>query len=40
MFVALTIDEQGMAKTAERKLAVAQRIFDIVVPRHGCCRAT
>ena len=34
-FVALTIDEDGMAKTAERKLAVAQRIYDIVVNRHG-----
>jgi 5-methyltetrahydrofolate--homocysteine methyltransferase len=28
--VALTIDESGMAKTAERKLAVARRIHDIV----------
>jgi 5-methyltetrahydrofolate--homocysteine methyltransferase len=35
MFVALTIDEEGMAKTAERKLAVAKRIHDIVVKRHG-----
>ncbi len=35
MFVALTIDEEGMAKTAEHKLAVAQRIHDIVVNRHG-----
>ncbi|GDY03714.1 5-methyltetrahydrofolate--homocysteine methyltransferase [Planctomycetota bacterium] len=35
MFVALTIDEDGMAKTAERKLEVAQRIYDIVVNRHG-----
>ena len=35
MFVALTIDEDGMAKTAEHKLAVAQRIHDIVVDRHG-----
>ncbi len=35
MFVALTIDEEGMAKTADRKLAVARRIFDIVVNRHG-----
>ncbi|MBM4063146.1 MAG: methionine synthase, partial [Planctomycetes bacterium] len=35
MFVALTIDEEGMAKTAERKLAVAQRLYDIVVNRHG-----
>jgi 5-methyltetrahydrofolate--homocysteine methyltransferase len=35
MFVALTIDEEGMAKTAERKLEVARRIYDIVVNRHG-----
>ena len=35
MFVALTIDEEGMAKTADRKLAVAKRIHDIVVHRHG-----
>ncbi|MCC6670982.1 MAG: methionine synthase [Planctomycetes bacterium] len=34
-FVALTIDEEGMAKTAERKLEVARRIYDIVVHRHG-----
>lgn len=27
--VALTIDEEGMAKTAERKLEVARRIYDI-----------
>jgi 5-methyltetrahydrofolate--homocysteine methyltransferase len=33
--VALTIDEEGMAKTAERKLAVAKRIHDIVVGRWG-----
>ena len=31
--IALTIDEQGMAKTAERKLAVARRIHDIVTRR-------
>ena len=35
MFVALTIDEDGMAKTADQKLAVARRIHDIVVDRHG-----
>ena len=35
MFVALTIDEEGMAKTADRKLAVAKRIHDICVHRHG-----
>ena len=29
--ICLTIDEQGMAKTAERKLEIARRIFDIAV---------
>jgi len=29
--IALTIDEQGMAKTADRKLAVARRIYDLAV---------
>jgi 5-methyltetrahydrofolate--homocysteine methyltransferase len=33
--VALTIDEQGMAKTAERKLEIATRIRDIVVDEYG-----
>jgi 5-methyltetrahydrofolate--homocysteine methyltransferase len=33
--VALTIDEEGMAKTAERKLAVAQRIFEIATNEYG-----
>jgi 5-methyltetrahydrofolate--homocysteine methyltransferase len=33
--VALTIDEEGMAKTAERKLAVARKIHDIVVGEYG-----
>jgi len=33
--VALTIDESGMAKTAQRKLEVAQRIHDLLVTRHG-----
>jgi len=33
--IALTIDEEGMAKTAERKLAVAERLFDLAVNRHG-----
>jgi 5-methyltetrahydrofolate--homocysteine methyltransferase len=33
--VALTIDESGMAKTAERKAAVAQRIYDIAVGEYG-----
>jgi 5-methyltetrahydrofolate--homocysteine methyltransferase len=33
--VALTIDEVGMAKTAERKLEIAERIYDIVVNEYG-----
>ena len=33
--VALTIDEQGMAKTAARKLEVARAIFDIAVGEYG-----
>jgi 5-methyltetrahydrofolate--homocysteine methyltransferase len=33
--VALTIDETGMAKTADRKLEVARRIHDIVVGEYG-----
>ncbi len=33
--VALTIDESGMAKTAERKLEVARRIYDIVTGEYG-----
>ncbi len=33
--VALTIDESGMAKTAQRKLEVARRIYDIVVDEYG-----
>jgi len=33
--VALTIDESGMAKTAQRKLDVARRIYDIVVGEYG-----
>ena len=33
--LALTIDEAGMAKTAERKLEIAQRIYDIAVDEHG-----
>jgi 5-methyltetrahydrofolate--homocysteine methyltransferase len=33
--VALTIDEQGMAKTAARKLEVARRIHDICVHEFG-----
>ena len=33
--VALTIDETGMAKSAERKLEIARRIRDIVVGEYG-----
>ena len=33
--VALTIDETGMAKTAQRKLEIATRIRDIVVDEYG-----
>ncbi len=33
--VALTIDREGMAKTADRKLEVAKRIHDIVVDEYG-----
>jgi 5-methyltetrahydrofolate--homocysteine methyltransferase len=33
--IALTIDEEGMAKTAERKLAIARRIYDLVVGKYG-----
>jgi 5-methyltetrahydrofolate--homocysteine methyltransferase len=33
--IALTIDEQGMAKTAARKLEVARRIHDIVCNEYG-----
>ena len=33
--VALTIDEAGMAKTAQRKAEVAKRIYDIVVGEYG-----
>ena len=33
--VALTIDESGMAKTAQRKAEVARRIYDIVVGEYG-----
>ena len=33
--IALTIDEQGMAKTADRKLAVARRILEIVTGEFG-----
>ncbi|CAN5511162.1 methionine synthase [soil metagenome] len=33
--IALTIDEEGMAKTGERKLDIAKRIVDIVCGEHG-----
>src|SRR6476661_1791426 len=33
--IALTIDEIGMAKTRERKLEVAKKIYDIVVDEYG-----
>jgi 5-methyltetrahydrofolate--homocysteine methyltransferase len=33
--IALTIDEEGMAKTADRKLEVADRIYKICTERHG-----
>ncbi len=33
--ICLTIDEQGMAKTAERKLEVARKIYDIAVDEYG-----
>lgn len=33
--IILTIDEQGMAKTRERKLQVARRIYDVAVNEHG-----
>ena len=33
--IALTIDEEGMAKTTERKLEIARRIFGLAVNRHG-----
>ncbi|WP_119072296.1 methionine synthase [Aggregatilinea lenta] len=33
--VALTIDEQGMAKTATRKVEIARRIHDIAVNEYG-----
>ncbi len=33
--VALTIDEEGMALTAERKFAIAQRIFKLATEKYG-----
>ena len=33
--VCLTIDEKGMAKTVERKLEVAERIYELATQKHG-----
>src|SRR4051795_9421349 len=33
--IALTIDEEGMAKTAEKKLEIAKRLYDFAVNKHG-----
>ncbi|MEO5936577.1 MAG: methionine synthase [Terriglobales bacterium] len=33
--IALTIDEQGMALTAERKVAIAKRIFTLATEKYG-----
>jgi 5-methyltetrahydrofolate--homocysteine methyltransferase len=33
--IALTIDEKGMAKTAEAKLAIAHRMYDLVIHKYG-----
>ncbi len=33
--IVLTIDEQGMAKTADRKLEIAKRIYEIATKDHG-----
>ncbi|MBK7469559.1 MAG: homocysteine S-methyltransferase family protein [Betaproteobacteria bacterium] len=33
--IALTIDEQGMAKSADDKLRVAHRLYDFAVNKHG-----
>jgi 5-methyltetrahydrofolate--homocysteine methyltransferase len=33
--VALTIDEEGMAKTADRKVAVAHRLHDLATQKYG-----
>ena len=36
--IALTIDEVGMAKTAERKLEIAQRLVQLCCDEHGLAR--
>ena len=33
--IALTIDEDGMAKTVDQKVAVAKRLYDFAVNQHG-----
>src|SRR5258708_27032173 len=33
--IALTIDETGMAKEVDRKIAVAQRLYDFACTKHG-----
>ncbi|MBL8672864.1 MAG: methionine synthase, partial [Alphaproteobacteria bacterium] len=33
--IALTIEEEGMAKDADRKVAVAKRLYDFAVNKHG-----
>ncbi len=33
--IALTIDEVGMAKTAEDKLRIAERLVDFACTKHG-----
>src|SRR5208337_1285514 len=33
--IALTIDEDGMALTAEKKIAIARRIFELAVDKYG-----
>lgn len=37
--IALTIDEEGMAKTPERKLAVARRLVDFACREHGLAQS-
>ncbi len=33
--IALTIDEEGMAKTADRKLEIARRLYNLATEKHG-----
>jgi 5-methyltetrahydrofolate--homocysteine methyltransferase len=37
--IALTIDEEGMAKTPDRKLAIARRLVDFACNRHGLAQS-